>query len=365
MRISMKKLEEFGAAFLIKRGVPEGNARHVSKVVVETEAFLQSTHGLAQFTALAAALGKTIDPEGEPEIVRGKGAVVLIDGSRCMGNLAVKLAKKEAAEMARAQGIGFVAVRNTHWIGALGPHLISIAEEGLLCQVWAQSSTCKDCAPFGGVDACFSTNPIALAFPGDGHPVVADFSTATMSMSAATALKKKGARTATPRFLDRAGEPSDDPSVLDRGGSMMFMGGDEEGHKGYALALFNEALTVLAGGSANNPDTDLYQSFSLMVLDPEAFAGADYYAKEMRRFLAHVKSSRARPGFGAVRLPGERGFQALEECRVRGVPLDGEKCSMLRKLATDHELDFEELGTIPASGNRVDPVVLRGGGGDG
>ena len=339
LRISMEKLVDFGAAFLTKRKVPEGSARYVSQIIVETEAFLQSTHGLVQFAALDAVLGKTIDPEGEPELIRRKGSSAWIDGSRCMGNLAVKYAKEEAVQLARSQGVGFAGVRNTHWIGALGPHLISIAEEGLLCQVWAQSSTCKDCAPFGGVDPRFSTNPIALAFPGADHPVVADFSTATMSMSAASSLMKEGEKTATPRFIDHAGKSSNDPSVMKQGGTMMFMGGDTEGHKGYALSLFNEALTILAGGSANNPDVELYQSFSLMVLDPEAFAGADYYLKEMRRFLAHVKSSRTRKGSGAVRLPGERGFAAWAESRVQGIPLNKEKLVMLRKLADDHGIE--------------------------
>ena len=52
MRISMEKLRDFGAAFLIKRKVSEGNARYISQIIVETEAFLQSTHGLVLFKGL-------------------------------------------------------------------------------------------------------------------------------------------------------------------------------------------------------------------------------------------------------------------------------------------------------------------------
>jgi LDH2 family malate/lactate/ureidoglycolate dehydrogenase len=125
------------------------------------------------------------------------------------------------------------------------------------------------------------------------------------------------------------------------GGSLMFTGGDLEGHKFYALSLFNEALTVLAGGSANNPGMPPRQSFSLAVLDPSAFAGSEYYLEEMKRFVAHLKGSRARTDLDGVRLPGERGFKALEDARLNGVPLDESKLRMLGRIA--HEIGIEPI----------------------
>ncbi len=324
-RIQMDRLITFGVDFMTKRGVHKDHAEYVAQVVVETEAFKQSTHGLAQYGFINGALGKSIDPAAEPKIVSRHGASAAVDGAHSLGHLAVKLAKELAIEAARTHGIGFVAVRDTEWIGALGIYLISIADEGLLCQAWAQSNTCKDSAPYGGIDARFSTNPIALAFPTDGNPVVADFSTSTMSLSGASSLSKEGKKTEVPRFLDNAGNPVSDPSVMDREGTLMFMGGDAEGHKGYGLSLFNEALTVLAGGSANNPEAVPSQSFLLMVLDPAAFGGSEYYIKEMRRFLAHVKSSRVRSSFQEIRLPGERAEDAFKDkgsFRVEVVPVE-------------------------------------------
>ena len=164
-RVSMDKLIEFGVALLTKLGVPGEAAAYISEKVVETEAFRQSTHGLVQFDVIADALGDSVDPEGEPKIIREHGATALLDGERCLGILNMKKAKQIATEMARTHGTGFVGVRRSQWIGALGLHLVSIAEEGFLCQAWAQTSTCKDCAPFGGFDARFSTNPVAQSLP--------------------------------------------------------------------------------------------------------------------------------------------------------------------------------------------------------
>lgn len=335
-RISMDALIRFGVAFMTKRGMPKRTARDLAQVIVETEAFRQSTHGIVQYDFIHNLLGQGVDPQAGPKVIKNHGPMALLDGSRCLGLVAMKQAKELAVKKARSQGIGFVAVRNTTWVGALGMHLISLARAGFVAEAWAQTNTCKDCAPYGGIDPRFSTNPLAVAFPANPDPVVADFSTATMSMGAAGALEQAGKKTATARFLDGSGKPTRDPAVLSQGGTLMFGGGDAEGHKFYALSLFIEALTVLAGGSANNPRAPSHQSFALMVLDLSAFAGAGYYAREMKRFIKHVKSARSRPGFQRVRLPGERGFAALKDCRVHGIPLSQDKLRMLQTIAAEN-----------------------------
>ena len=338
-RIPMADLVDFCRRVLEKRGVPEANARALAETIVKAEAFRRSTHGIVQIGALDDALGDTLDPKAEPRVVRSGAAAALIDGEGVIGNLAMAKARELAMETAREQGVGFVAVAKTSWVGALGVHLLPVAEAGMLAMAWAQTNTCKDCAPVGGMDARFSTNPIALAFSTDGAPVVADFSTATMSIGSAGELKRQGHLAETPRFLDKDGALSRDPNVLDDGGSLLFAGGDVDGHKAYGLSLFIEAPTVLAGGSANNPEKPMGQTVALLVLDPAFFAGADYYREEMARFIAHVRSSRLRPGSKGIRLPGDRGLADLQDARDNGVPLDEGKLDMLRRLAEKHGLE--------------------------
>ena len=92
----MDRLVELGTAFMTKRGVPEANATYLAQVIVEAEAFRQTTHGLAQFLVIHNSLGKTIDPEAEPSVVAQRGATALVDSSRCFGNLAMKTARELA-----------------------------------------------------------------------------------------------------------------------------------------------------------------------------------------------------------------------------------------------------------------------------
>jgi LDH2 family malate/lactate/ureidoglycolate dehydrogenase len=332
MRVAMETLVKFGTNLLVARGVPRVRARYVARVAVETEAFRQSTHGIVLFKGLVENLGRGVDPRRDPQVVRRTAAGILLDGEGCLATWAVKVARDAAMARARKTGVAFAAVRDTGWVAALGMHLVPAAEAGFVATAWAQSSGCQDCAPFGGIESCFSTNPIAMAIPTDGDPVVADFSTATMSAGAANAMIAAGRRSAVPRFLDCRGRPTCDPAVFDQGGTLMFLGCEVDGYKGYALSLLNEALTAAVGGQANHRIGPSRQTFGLTLIDPAKFGGRAHYLAEMKRFLSRVRRVTPRPGF-EVRIPGARGFQALRDCRRRGIPLTDEKLAMLRELA--------------------------------
>jgi LDH2 family malate/lactate/ureidoglycolate dehydrogenase len=283
-------------------------------------------------------VGETIDPAAAPKVVAETGAAATIDGEGILGHLAMRLAKSLAVAKAREHGVAMVSVRKTSWIGAVGPFLFDIAEGGMLAIATAQFSACEDCAPVGGIDATFSTNPIALAIPTGGDPILADFSTAVYSMGKIGQMTRDGVRAPEPVFLDKDGALSDEPGVVADGGSLLFVGGRNFGHKGYALSLWCEALTVLSGGNANNPELPQTQSFSLTVIDPEAFAGNDHFLAEMTRFLARVTGSRPRPGSEPVRLPGQRGLAALREAKRNGVPLDEQTIGKLNEIASANDV---------------------------
>ena len=333
-RIPYDRLVDFGAALLAGEHVPQANARVVAEACVRAEAFGVTTHGVTVLASAVRQVGRRIDPAAVPRVLRREGAVARIDGSRTFGPLAMEVAKEIAVPAARQYGIAMAAAINTSWLGAIGPYLIDVAEAGLLAQVTTQSSSYRKCAPVGGLDARFSTNPIALALPTGGEPVIADFSTGAQSMQKMSDWHAAGRKAPEPIFLDAEGTLTDDPAVVVEGdGTMLFTGGASFGHKGFALSLWCEALTALSGGHANDPDAHGGQSFTLTVLDPEAFAGREYYLAEMTRFIAYVKASRLRPGFDAIRLPGERGLAALRDAKAHGVPLSPPQIGRLNELA--------------------------------
>jgi LDH2 family malate/lactate/ureidoglycolate dehydrogenase len=338
-RVPMDEMRKFCVSALKSKGVPKKSAAAVAEIAVLTEGLGIKTHGVSCFVFSYRAIGGIVDPKAEPRIVAEKPATAAIDGEGVFGQLAFGLAVETATRKAREQGASVVSVKNTSWVGAVAPYLLDIPTQGLAAQAVCQTSTCEDCAPIGGIDAKFSTNPIALAFPAGDSMVLADFSTASLSMGKVNQMRLAGEKAPENIFMNADGELTDDPNVVADGGSILFTGGENYGHKGYALSLWCEAITAMAGGSANNPQAPSRQSLTLTVIDPGAFAGNDYYTTEMTRFVKHMKNARLRSGYDAIRLPGERALRLLAEAREQGVPLTDAQLQSLDEIAKDCGID--------------------------
>jgi L-lactate dehydrogenase len=305
----------------------------VAEAIVATEAAGVTTHGLAFLAYADTSIPGLIDPRARARVVSDRGATAVLDGGRCFAQTALRDAADLAVSKAAEYGIALVSVRDVGWLAALGVQLLPIAGAGMLAQLWAQTNTCKDCAPVGGIDARFSTNPVALVIPTDGEPIVADFSTAAISMGMTGRMAQEGRKAPEPIYMDRDGNYTDDPRAAKEGGTILFTGGVHHGHKGYGLSLWCEALTAAGGGEANNPESRTQQNFTLQVIDPGLLGGREVYTREMARFVRHVKSSRPRPGVPSVRLPGDRAQAALRIGRRDGVCVDETRLGQLEALA--------------------------------
>jgi len=338
-KIALDDLKEFGAKLLVKKGMSEDDARYVANIAVTTEAAGVHTHGVVILGYLEQMLGDRWDPTKDPAVIKEKGATALIDCEGCVSHLAMRKASGLAVKKAREHGVAMIAIRNGTWMGGLGSFVLPLVRQGFFVQLWAQSRACKDSAPYGGVDARFSTNPVGIGFPTGGEPVIADFSTAIMSMGKATRLAKQGKKAPEPCFFDKDGNVTDDPKKMKDGGAMFLMGGDLNGHKGQAFAMWAEALTAMAGGKTNNPELEQRQTINLTVIDPEAFEGTGYYVQEMDRFVGHIKTSRLREGVHEIRLPGERFLRQLAESEKSGVDVDPDMLETLNGLAEKHGLE--------------------------
>lgn len=67
----------------------------------------------------------------------------------------------------------------------------------------------------------------------------------------------------------------------------------------------------------------------------EALAGPQASLAEMERLLAHLRASRLRPGFDAIRLPGERAQRAEAD----GGPVPDDLLELLNGVGRRHALD--------------------------
>lgn len=189
-------------------------------------------------------------------------------------------------------------------------------------------------APFGGKQALFSPNPFAFGFPAGSSPVLVDISASITAVSMTRETAAAGEPFEHPWLLDGEGRPTRDPAVMERAhdrGSLLLLGGQDAGHKGFGLALTVEALTQgLAEHGRRDAPTRWGASVYLHLLEPAAFAGRDAFVDQMG-FLA--ERCRANPPIHPdrpVRLPGERADRDSARARAEGVPVSSRTAAALR-----------------------------------
>ncbi|MFP4106030.1 MAG: Ldh family oxidoreductase [Phycisphaerae bacterium] len=345
-RIPPETLVNFGTALLKSKGLNEEDARYIAHCCVRTECFGVTTHGLRVLGHFDRDYGPDgeIRPDAKVKVVKQTPAAVVLDGRYCFGHVAMRETCSRAAELARNGGVGLAAVINTNWMAGAGVFAAELAEQGLLARIWVQWCVGGATVPHGGLDGRFSTNPMAIAFPtADGDPVMADFSTSSLSYGRSRKLADSGGTTPEPVYRNPDGTLSDDPQdMVDGDAAMLPTGGVNYGYKGMSLSLWQEALTAATGGAANNPEhrekPDGKQNVQVLAIDPQQLAGKEYFENEMSRLVRHVRTSRPVDAESPVRLPGERAFALERECLSQGVPVSDERLEQLNQIAENNNI---------------------------
>ena len=322
---SADALSAFAAALLSKAGLSPDKASAVAQILVEGDLLGHNTHGLALLGPYLGDLESgSMNREGEPAVIADSPAAVTWDGRRLPGPWLVLKAMELATGRARKLGTGTVVIRRSHHIACLAAYLQRATNDGLLMILTCSDPNAASVAPFGGLDAVFTPNPIAAGIPTDTVPVLIDISTSATTNGLTGRLHKEGARLPAPWVIDGHGRPTDDPSVLfaDPKGTILPLGGMDSGHKGYGLSLLVEALT---GGLAGHGRADTREGWGatvfLQIIDPAAFAGADAFIRQTTAVAQQCRASRPARTGTAVRMPGEKGLQAAQRQREQGVTL--------------------------------------------
>lgn len=315
----------FAQRLLEAAGLASDRAGVVAEVLVEGDLLGHTTHGLAQLPGYLNAIATGgMALTGEPEVVTDRGASVLWDGRRLPGPWLVVWAIELALERAAAHGTATVVIRRSHHIACLAAYLTRVTSRGMVVVLQSSDPSVASVAPFGGVKAFITPNPIAAGFPTSGEPVLMDISTSTTTNGLTGRLKGEGRTLDHPWLLDAGGQPSADPAVLftDPPGSILPLGGTDTGHKGYALGLLVEALTAALGGFGRADASEGWgAAVFLQVIDPAAFGGLDGFLRQTSWLAETARATPPVPGAGAVRLPGARGLALRARQLADGVEL--------------------------------------------
>jgi L-2-hydroxycarboxylate dehydrogenase (NAD+) len=161
-----------------------------------------------------------------------------------LGQSTAFAAMEEAIRLADQYGIGQVSVDNAfHYLWG-GGYVMDAAKRGYLAYTNCTAAL-AEVVPFGGKFPTLGTNPHSWGFPTTealGYPVVIDWATSTVAMGRVQQLKREGRELPPNAAVDAGGQPTTDPNKV---AALVPFGA----HKGYGLALINELVAGLIGGS--------------------------------------------------------------------------------------------------------------------
>jgi LDH2 family malate/lactate/ureidoglycolate dehydrogenase len=327
-------------------GLDQEKARAIAEVLVEGDLLGHTTHGLALAAPYLEALRDgSMTKEGEPEVISDRGGALCWDGRRLPGPWLVVKAIEAARARVGEHGIAAVAIRESHHIACLAAYLERATASGCMILLTCSDPSEASVAPFGGLEALFTPDPIAIGIPTAEGPILIDMSASITTNGMTARLRSEGRRFPGPWGMTAAGEASDDPDVLttEPPGTLLPTGGKDHGHKGYNLALAIEALSQgLSGHGRADPLTDWGASVYVQLIDPAAFGGAGNFLRQTGFIAAACRHNPPAPGVQAVRLPGELGLARKRQALEQGVRLYPGIMAGLRPWA-------EQLGVAPPS----------------
>jgi L-lactate dehydrogenase len=229
-----------------------------------------------------------------------------------------------AQERAKTYPVVTVAIRQSHHIACLQAYLKPVTDAGLMILVSCSDPANRTVAPHGGVAPRFSPDPFAVGIPTKGEPVLIDISTSSTANGLCARLAAAGEKLPGPWLVDRDGNPSDDPKILfeGRGGSLLPLGGLDLGYKGFALALFVEAITSGLSGHGRADDPKRWgASVFLQLINPGCFGGREGFLRETTFLAQSCLDTPVPAGKPPVRLPGQGALARRAAQLANGVEL--------------------------------------------
>jgi len=327
--VSHIRLKDMAARLLAASGIPPSASEVIAGILVEADLMGHTTHGVNLLPAYLAELTEgNMKASGEPRIVSDNGSAVVWDGDYLSGVWLTYRAVTEAIGRATEYPAVTYVIRRSHHIGCLAAYMPIITDQNLFGILSASDPSVGIVAPFGGTAPLLTPNPIAAGIPaGPDGPVIIDISSSVTAAGVVNRHKKSGEPLPEKWLLDADGNPTDDAATFggEDSSTIMPLGGEIAGYKGYALALLIEAMTSgLAGyGRTQHPDT-WGTSVFLQVINPAYFSGTEAFEREMKWLAAQCRGSKPRPGVDSVRVPGDRARSKKREAMEHGVAVEQE-----------------------------------------
>jgi 3-dehydro-L-gulonate 2-dehydrogenase len=319
-RVPFETLHAVMAEALRKTGMADRRADECGRLFAEASRDGVASHGLNRFPRFLRMIASgVVDIHGAPACLSAAGALERWHGRRGPGNLNARASMARAITLARAHGIGCVALGETnHWMRG-GSYGWQAADAGVIALCW--TNTLANVPPWGAADPRIGNNPLVVAVPRRRGHVVIDMALSQFSVGALTQYASRGETLPVAGGYDADGRLSHDPVAILASGRLLPVGSWKG--SGLAIALDVIAAALAAGLAthqiARNPEEEAGLSQVFIAIDPAALGPAqdDVTDRVADAVIEHLTA-----GAGTARYPGERTLEIRARSLRDGVEVD-------------------------------------------
>jgi LDH2 family malate/lactate/ureidoglycolate dehydrogenase len=315
-----EQLRKAGTKIFLAAGTPHEEAEWVSNLLVKANLVGHDSHGVIRFIQYVRAIQKgDINPDAETEVVKETRASALLNGNWGFGQIVAKKAMEIAISKARENTVGTVCAFNAYHIGRLADYTMMAVENDMVGIAMANSM--KNVAAYGGTERLLSTGPLSYAFPtGSEVPFVLDIATSVVAEGKVRVTLHKQDKLPEGCIIDKNGNPSTNPADLYDGGALLPLGGDTFGYKGFGIGLVVEILSgILSKSGLSYLPEKKGNGLFFQAMDIESFMPVDEFKEQIDALIRKTKSSKLRPGFTEILIPGEPELRNEKERLKQGI----------------------------------------------
>jgi 3-dehydro-L-gulonate 2-dehydrogenase len=336
LRVSFQEIHSAIEQALLNLGFTIARADLCASLFTETTRDGVYTHGLNRLPRMIASIrdGYTI-PSAEPALVTAAGAIERWDGRQGPGNLNAHVSIHRAIDLARAHGLGCVALANTnHWMRG-GTYAWIAADQGLFSLCW--SNTLPNMPAWGATNAVLGNNPLVLGIPRlgpDGAPahIVLDMAMSQFSYGALSSYAKRNQHLPVPGGFDTAGNLTTDAAAIEASQRTLPIGY----WKGSGLSLVLDIIgAMLSGGNATyqiprDPARESGLTQIFLTIDPSNLDTTAHLTQIADGIIHDLHAAHPAHHGKPVRYPGEETLRLREENNRLGIPVDPDLWEKLR-----------------------------------
>jgi 3-dehydro-L-gulonate 2-dehydrogenase len=318
MCIPYEQLKAEFKRVLISLNFTETNAGDCATIFADNSRDGVYSHGLNRFPVFVEYVKEgLINPNAKPTQVSSFGAIEQWDGNLGPGMLNARLCMDRAIELAKDNGIGCIAIKNTnHWMRG-GTYGWQAAEAG--CIGICFTNTIANLPPWGGIEPRLGNNPLIFAIPKTGGHIVLDMAITQYSFGKLWQYNNENKPLPVPGGYDSDGHLTTDAAAIMATKRALPIGF----WKGSGLSLVLDLLaTLLSGGNSTaaisqsgKKESGVSQVFIAIKTDTEQ------NARLIDEIISYTKTSAAENG-NEILYPGENMLRIRERNMKDGILVD-------------------------------------------